>query len=776
MPLRCMTAAALAPECTEIAFNRLEKVIVYHYKRGIAVRFPEMFALFFPARSVPALPCARASVRLRTSSALLLVAAMMAGGTPALAQDAAAPADPHSHQSAPADDFHNDDAIVVTGKYVKQLDVLAGVSVIGGEKLAQDVRPQIGDSLTRLPGVSATSFSPGASRPVLRGFQGERVRVLTDGIGSIDVSNTSADHAVTIDPLTAERIEVLRGPAVLLYGSSAMGGAVNVLDRRIPRSMADHAVHVDALATYGSAAKERSAGASLDVPLGSQFMWHVDGTYRKTGDLRVGGHVYSPQFRAALTALGDEAMAEGEPEEAAEAYEAAGLRGRVRNSATETKSAGTGIALINDGGSLGISVGYYDTDYGIPSRPALAHHHEEEGGHDHGEVTIGMKQWRADLRGEVKVGSGLLEAIRVRAGFADYQHTEYEGGEVGTTFYNQGIEGRIELAQRERGGWNGTSGVHYFSRDMRAVGEEAFVPPNMTEQLGLFTLQEWELGNLGVEGALRYEHSKVSAQTLNLSRGFDTLSGALGLSYKLHPDIKVGANVTRAVRAPSAEELYAEGIHVATQSYVRGNAALGTEKSWGGELYLRVDTPDFDASLTGYGTRFDNYIYDSATGATVEDFPVFQYVQRDATYYGFEAEASWAFAHSRDWTFLVDGVADYVHASIRQADGSKSPVPRIPPLRLLGGLEAQSEHLDGRVEVERSFAQNRTGAFETPTAAFTLVNASLAWRPMGKAGGVTLMLSGNNLFDVEARRAASFTKDYVPMAGRDIRATVRLSF
>lgn len=715
----------------------------------------------------------------RLSEILCASVATLALAAPALAQDTVS-ADPqadHSHAQPPADDFHNDDAIIVTGKYVKQLDVLAGVSVIGGETLAENVRPQIGDSLTKLPGVSATSFTPGASRPVLRGFQGERVRVLTDGIGSIDVSNTSADHAVTIDPLTAERIEVLRGPAVLLYGSSAMGGAVNVLDRRIPRKMPESPVHIDALAAYGSAADERSIGVSADVPLGSRFVWHADGTYRKTNDMRVGGYVYSPEFRAALTELGDEATAEGEAEEAAEAYAAAGLKGRIPNSATETKSFGTGFALIDDRGSLGFSVGYYDTDYGVPARPMLEHHHEAgEEAHDHGAVTIGLKQWRADLRGEVDAGGSFIDAVRIRAGFADYQHTEFEGGAVGTTFYNQGIEGRIEIAQAKRAGWTGSSGFQYFSRNLRAVGDEAFLPPNQTEQMGFFTLQEWELGAVGLEGALRYEHTHVAAPAIDQSRRFNTLSGAVGLSYKVDPDIKLGVNLTRAVRAPSAEELFADGPHIATQSYERGNPLLTTEKSWGGEAYLRVDKTDFSASLTGYGTKFKDYIYDVATGETLDDLPVFQFLQRDATYYGFEAETSITFAHTRDWSFLVDGVADYVHASVKNADGSKSAIPRIPPLRLLGGFEAQSEALDGRVEVEHSFAQNRIGAFENPTAAFTLVNASLAWRPMGKQGGVSVILSGNNLFNFEARRAASFTKDYVPMAGRDLRATVRLSF
>lgn len=727
------------------------------------------------------LPLLRGSALMASVAALALAAPAFAQDTDSAAQTTSAQ-DDHGHKRGSQDDFHEEDAIVVTGRYVKQLDILAGASVVGGERLAESIRPQIGDTLTKVPGVSATSFTPGASRPVLRGFQGERVRVLTDGIGSIDASNTSADHAVTIDPLTAERIEVLRGPAVLLFGSSAMGGAVNVVDRRIPRAIPESPAHIDALASYGSAADERSIGAGIDVPLSSQIVWHLDGTYRKSDDMRTGGYVYSPEFRHDLEHLAEHAIEDGETEEAAELTAEAGRKGRILNSATETKTFGTGLALINEGGSLGFSVSYFDTDYGVPGRPDLAHDHEEEEGeeeehhHDHGDVTIGMKQWRADLRGEVKTGDGFLDAIRFRAGFSDYEHTEFEGEEVGTVFNSQGLEGRLEFAQNERNGWSGTSGVQYYHRDFNAVGEEAFVPPNTTDQFGLFTFQEFELGNLGLEAAARYEHSKVAARTLDLSRSFDTFSGAFGLSYKLDPDLKIGANVTRAVRAPAAEELYADGPHIATQSYEVGNPLLTTEKSWGGEVYLRVDKTDFHASLTGYATKFDGFIYDVATGEEEGELPVFQYLQNDATHYGFEAEANWTFLHTMDWSFLIDGVADYVHATVKQEDGTKTALPRIPPLRLLGGFEAQSEMADARIEIERSFKQDRISAYETPTKGFTLVNASVAFRPMGKQGGVTLLLSGNNLFDVEARRAASFTKDYVPLAGRDFRATVRLSF
>jgi len=251
----------------------------------------------------------------------LLFATTAFVAAPTLAQTA--PTEARRGAERPQSDYHQDSSqeIIITADFIRELDILAGTSVLTGVDLVRDMRPQIGDTLARLPGVSATSFSPGASRPVLRGFQGERIRVLTDGIGSIDVSNTSADHAVTIDPLTAERIEVLHGPAVLLFGSQAIGGAVNVLDRRIPRRVPDEPVHIDAIATYGSADDERSIAAGLDVPVGTGgLVAHVDGSYRKTDDREIGGFLLSPELRAEQLEIAAEERAEGHEEEAAEAW------------------------------------------------------------------------------------------------------------------------------------------------------------------------------------------------------------------------------------------------------------------------------------------------------------------------------------------------------------------------------------------------------------------------------------------------------------------------
>jgi iron complex outermembrane receptor protein len=265
---------------------------------------------------------------------------------------------------------------------------------------------------------------------------------------------------------------------------------------------------------------------------------------------------------------------------------------------------------------------------------------------------------------------------------------------------------------------------------------------------------------------------KQEAQTLGITRNFNNVSAAFGLAY-LIGDLKIGINASRTGRAPAVEELFSDGPHIATQAYEIGDPDLRSEKAWNAELYARFDSSNVDATVTVYSNWFDGFIYEDATGAEEDDLPVFQYFQSDARFWGFEADVSARLGRVGGFDFVVDGVADYTRASISNGGG---PVPRIPPLRLLGGVELQSGSLDLRGEVEWADDQRRNAAFETETAGFTLVNASASWRPFGRDRNIALIASVNNIFDVSARRAASFTKDYVPLAGRDFRVTARISF
>ncbi len=690
---------------------------------------------------------------MRLLSATSLTLALLLS-TPAFAQQSTA-------QSGSDDDFHTDQGIVVTAPYVRSLDILGNVSVMQGEKLAQDIRGQIGDTLASQPGVSSSSFSPGASRPILRGFSGERAAVLVDGLGAIDASSTSADHAVSIDPLTADRIEILRGPSVLLFSSQAVGGAVNVFDRRIPRAIPESPAHIDALASYGTSAQDKSIGASIDVPLGQRFVVHADGNYRDSNDVRVGGLIYAPALRAHLLDLAADASAGGDAEEAARLTDAANSRGRVPNSQSTSKSAGVGAAFVDDGGSLGISFGYLEDEYGIPPRA------------DINELpTIKARQYRVDVRGEVNLGDGLFDKLRIRGAYADYAHTEFDDGQPGTRFTNRGIEARAELAQNDRGGWRGASGVQYSFRDFAAIGDEAFLPANETTRLAAFTLQELERGPVTLEGALRFENSKVAANSIGFDRSFDSLSGAAGLSYQLADGLKASVSVSRSERAPSAEELLSDGPHAATLTYERGNPDFAKETSWGGEASLKFAHDGWSMGLTGYASWFDNFIYETDTGLIADDLPLFEFRQNKARVWGFEFQGTAPLAQAGGFNFVADATADMTRAKI--VDGPY--VPRIPPLRIRGGLEAQSDRVDARAEVEWTDDQTRIAPFETATKGFTLVNASLTWRPLPDTKNLSLTLAADNIFDVDARRHASFTKDYVPLAGRDIRITARASF
>ena len=688
-------------------------------------------------------------------STLLGGTALLALTTPAFAEEGTTDHGDHVGQSG---------EIIVTAIFARdRSDILAGTSVVAGDDLVRELRPTIGETLSRQAGVSATSFGPNASRPVLRGFQGERVRVLSDGIGSFDVSNTSVDHPVAINPLTADRIEVLRGPSALLFGSSAIGGVVNVIDSRIPRRITDEKIHFDGSATYGDAANERSGGGRVDLPISSRVILHFDGSYLKTGDLDIGGFVLTPQLRAAAIASGDGDVAA-----------LADLKGKLPNSAGRTFDVAGGLAIITSNGNLGFSVSRYDSLIGLPIRYSVVPGVEAEA------VRLDAKQTRVDLRGEVNPASGPIEAIKFRGGYAKYKHNELEeDGAIGTTLANDGFEGRFELVQRKRGGWQGALGGQFFIRDLVIVGDEKFLPPSDTQQYGLFTLQSFDLGTVRAEAGARIERSILSARedadlgTAEARRTFTAISGSLGASVEFAPGWRIGLNTSYTERAPSQEELFSNGPHAGTQAFEVGNPDFKKEKSKGAELTLRGKGRGYSISASVYGNDFKGFIIENPTGAIEDDLPVFAFAQSDVRYYGAEIEASAKIAQIRDFTINLDGVADYTRAKVRGGGGS---VARIPALRILGALEAQSPRVNGRIEIERVNKQNRIAAFETPTKGYMMVNASLGFKPLGEDGALSLPFSANNIFDVTARRAASFLKDFAPLAGRDVRVSARVSF
>ena len=716
-----------------------------------------------------------------TSKMLLLAAAAALFSYPAAAAVAADAADPIPGDAAAAHP-DQDQAIVITGIARREQDALGGVSVITTEELTRDVRPSIGETLQNQPGVTSSSFGPVASRPILRGLSGERVRILVDGIGSLDLSASDPDHAVAINPLTAEQIEVLRGPGALLFGSSAIGGVVNVIDTRIPRRVPDEAIAVNALASYGSAANERSGNLSVDVPLASKVVAHLDGSYSKFDDLHVGGHLLSDELRE---------EAEASPSE--EVRELADLKDEIPNTSGRIDDIAGGLAYVDGELNIGASFNHHDAKYGVPIRFSLDPDIEPEA------PTIDAHQNRGDLRINVPVG-GAIRLFEFRGGISKYRHNEIEeDGEIGSRFFSDGQEMRADLVQSVRGGWEGTTGVQYLNQTASIRGEEKYLPDSRNRSIGVFTLQSLLRGPLRVEGGLRVEAARLRADEDEviaeiaeefaeehgeeheigeeaISRSFTPISASLGGSYELSPGWRAGLSLSHSERAPSIDELFSFGPHGGSQQFLVGEPELGKEKSNGIELSLHHTTGPVHLQGSIYYSRFSNFIFQAPTDELEEEgdheLPVYEYRQGKAKYSGFELEADAKFGQALGIAWGGELVTDYVRATIDDF----GPAPLIPPFRIQGALTGSRGQVDGRVEVEHATRQDRTAPNETETPGYTLVNTSFDWHPFAAKPELTLSLQANNIFDVVARRHSSVLKDYAPLAGRDIRVTARMAF
>lgn len=670
------------------------------------------------------------------------------------------PSSPHAAEGAD---------IIVTGVRRRSTEVVGGTSVLGGTELTRSLRSSLGETLARQPGVSASSFGPTASRPILRGLSGDRIRILTDSIGGFDVSSSSADHAVAINPLIADRIEVLRGPAALLFGSSAIGGVINVIDKRIPRHVPERPFHSEGLLSFASAASERAANLVVDLPVAGGFVLHADGNWSNSDDLSVGGHVLSNPLRRAARASADPAI-----------RRLADLKGRLPNSAASSSELAGGLGYVEHAFNAGLSVTRHRADYGVPARYSLDPTIEAEA------PRIDVRQTRYDGRIELPL-AGRFDELRMRGGYARYRHDElhaeeegeqgHDAEEGGTSFFARGGEGRADLVQTVRGGWGGQTGLQAIARRIRIRGEEKFLPDSRQQQLGLFTVQHLERGPLRLEAGMRLEHSILRARAdpaignPRLEERFRTLSLAAGLTRAVGRRWRVGLSASRSMRAPSIEELFANGPHAGSQAFERGEPGLDPERSIGIEAGVRHDGDRADFSLTLYRSRFSNFIYQAPGGETIDDLPLFVYRQGNASHAGFEAELELALGRAFGIDWSGDAIADAVRATIR----GFGPAPQIPPLRILAGLTGKSGRAAGRLEIERSFAQRRTAPLETGTPGFTLVNASLDWQPLDRRPELILVLAGENLFDVVARRHSSLLKNHAPLAGRDIRLTARLA-
>ncbi len=664
--------------------------------------------------------------------------------------------------------------IIVSGAFEgrKLGETILGATILKQDEILRRLNGSIGETLRSQPGISSTFFGPGASRPIIRGLGGDRIRVLDNGIGSIDASSTSPDHAVAVEPALAERIEILRGTAMLIYGSSAAGGVINVIDGRIPTKTPENRIGGAVRYGYSSVNQGHEATGTLTALLadsgGKQLVFHGDYFYRDADNYDIPGFAESSQLRALEEAEG------GAPEEESEEE----AFGTIENTAVRSEGGSAGLSLIFDDGFLGLNVRKLDSLYGVPGG-----HGHEEGAAEDGEneeefVRIDLVHTRYDLSGELNGDFGFFSKAKVRFGYSDYTHTELEGDEVGTVFSNEGWEGRLDLIEKGGENWKGSTGLQIRHRDFSAVGAEAFVPPAKSTQIGIYTVKEYTTGNWRFEVGGRFENTSYDVAVLNAERSFNGFSSSAGIGYDIDDDTFIGATLFRTERAPSTEELFSNGPHLATNAFELGNPDLGLEVATGLEATISLGSGPFSFIANVYFTSYDDFIYEVATGEEEDELPVFEFRANDAQLYGFEMKSeyhvgSFKTASLGDIDVHLDGQIDLIKADLDR--GGNDTIPRLPPVSALIGVEAQSATFDLRTELEVAGSKNEVADIELPTDGFAFWNAYLSLRPFDNKG-ISFALQATNLLNTTGRPHTSFLKEVAPLPGRNVRLSLRAEF
>ncbi len=686
---------------------------------------------------------------------------------------------------AVADETLQEVIITATPLRTTTLETAQPVLLLSADLLRRSLATNLGDTLANQPGLSSTSFGPIASRPVIRGQGGLRVQVYQDGAETLDVAALSDDHAVSIDPAFADRIEVLHGPAALMYGSASAAGAVNVVTDRLPLRNTDGPIETRLELRGDSANDERAVALRSGGHLGSGWQWRVDGFSKRSGDLSIADFVESPALRAELAAEGETVGDE---------------RGELHNTDAKSEGGSVGLGWSGDSLAVALSLSGYRNDYGLPEGGHAHGEHTDEldgldADHaDHEDVRIDLEQHRVDLAGEWRPTAGWIERWSLRLARNDYEHAEIEDSIPATRYGQLGYETRLTADRRSDDVGRGVLGLQYRDLDFAALGDEAFLPPSRTRSLGLFFFEERRFGALLVEAGARWERQTLDAHDAASSRyRDDAVSASIGSVWTSSPQTRWSLQLTRTQRHPTATELYADGAHLALQRYELGNADLGVETARTVDLAWRHNDADdrWQSKISLFVSDYRDYIFaaplalddDHAEHAHEHDHDhgealrEVEYRATDARFHGLEAE--WSI---RELAKVAQGglglrlFGDLVRA--RDADGHA--LPQIPPLRI--GGELNWSRGPWRVGLESLWhdAQTRLADNELRTDGYNLLAADIAYRHTYRhgAGAATMLwfLRGQNLLDEDARRHASPLKDVAPLAGRAVSAGVRVEF
>jgi iron complex outermembrane receptor protein len=632
-------------------------------------------------------------------------------------------------------------------------DIVQGAVAIQREDLIATLGNGLGETLEREAGVSSTFFGAGASRPIIRGLGEDRIRILTNGLGQIDASSVSPDHAVAAEGIEAETVEILRGPSALAFGGNAVGGVVNVLDGRILEAAPEDALSG---AFFGSVATGTDAveGAANATLASDRFALRIDGFSRSSGDYEIPDFAFSESLR-------DELIADGEdPSEFA--------RDTAPNTFAESDGYGVGLSTFGEWGYAGVSVRRLESLYGIPKAPGLEEEEEEE------EIFAGpridLEQDRYEARLGLSRGFGPFTGFNASAAFVDYTHTEIEPtGEAGTVFANEGYEARFE-APHEVGPFVGVIGLTRADTDFSAEGEEAFVTPTTITDTGVYLVERVALSpQLILDAGVRYEQRGYDNEDFG-ERDFDLWSGSASAAWRPTPAWLFGVTLARTERAPTEIELFADGGHLATATFELGDPTLDKETATSIEGVVRWSQPRWSVDVNVFHIDFQDFtsFFDTGLEDLESGLPIFAAAQEDASFTGGEI-SGWLSLFDRDGLSLT---ADVSYEIVDAELDSGGNVPRIPPNALTLGLEGEAGHFGGRLEWVSASEQDDVAAFETPTEGYDVVNARLNFRPVANSDRLVFSLDGRNLTDEEVRVHSSFVKDLLPRPGRSLRFVI----
>jgi iron complex outermembrane receptor protein len=633
--------------------------------------------------------------------------------------------------------------VVVKGTAIGgEVTAVTPTLILSSADLDRLSQSNIGDLLADLPGVVSSYFGPNAGRPVIRGLDGDRLKITQNGVNSLDASASSPDHAVSVDPLAIREAQVLRGPAALLYSTSILGGVINLVDARIPDQRL--AQRQSVTGRLGSVDGLRSVGVLAEGSAGS-FSYHVDGFDKSTDDLR------TPV-------------------------------GRIADTSADNRGAGVGFSYLTSNGYIGLSYSGLDSTYGVAEQ----------------DISIGLEQRRWDLAGKAEVAGSVVRSLAYRVGVADYAHTEFEAGAPGSTFTNEGWDGRLDVELVKIGSVEGVVGLQANRFDFGVIGDEAFLPDTRNSAMATFGSF---VQNLAADQRLRYgfriEHAQVDASAWTHagvatnppadSASFTPASFAFAWAKDLNPSWTSTINLTRTERAPNFQELYADGPHVATDVYEVGNRNLGKEQGFGLELELAKVRGAVSGSFSVYYNRFSSFIALQRNGygpniggggpnyssGGADELARYDFTSVPADFFGSEVKVNFQFVDTPVSKLGLEWYGDFVRAS--NTDTSEA-LPRISPGRIGAALHGLESGWTWRLDATYHFAQNHTAPDETRTAGFTMVGASLAHPIKFAQLDGQFTLRAINLLDQEARNASSFIKGALPMPGRGIEAGLRLNF